>query len=130
MSDKFGGIYNSYGLDLRQLQRHVKESGSVVGFSGAENITNDELLELSIDVLVPAALEGTITMNNVDKIQAKVIAEGANGPVTPDAEQVLLDKGVEIIPDVICNAGGVVVSYFEWVQGLQSYFWDEERGAA
>ena len=125
VSDKFGGIYNSYGLDLRQLQRHVMESGSVVDFSGAENITNDELLELSIDVLVPAALEGTITMNNVDKIQAKVIAEGANGPVTPDAEQVLMDRGVEIIPDVICNAGGVVVSYFEWVQGLQSYFWDE-----
>jgi glutamate dehydrogenase (NAD(P)+) len=125
VSDKHGGIYSSYGLDLRQLQRHVKATGSVVGFAGADTITNDELLELNVDVLVPAALEGTITMHNVNKVQAKVIAEGANGPVTPDAEQVLLDRGVEIIPDVICNAGGVVVSYFEWVQGLQSYFWDE-----
>ena len=125
VSDKHGGIYNPQGLDLRMLTRHVKETGTVLNFMGADNITNDELLTMDVDVLVPAALEGAITSENAPRVRAKVIAEGANGPTTPAAEEILADAGVEIIPDVICNAGGVVVSYFEWVQGLQSYFWDE-----
>jgi len=125
IGDKFGGIYNARGLDLRQLQRYMQETGSVVGFNGADAISNSELLELDVDVLVPAALEGQITAQNAARIRATVIAEGANGPTTPEADEILADNGVLVIPDVICNAGGVVVSYFEWVQSLQSFFWDE-----
>ncbi len=125
ISDVFGGVHNPHGLDLRLLTRHVKETGSVVDFPGADAITNDELLSMNVDVLVPAALEGQLTKHNAHKVQARLIAEGANVPTTPEAEEILLDKGIEIIPDVLCNAGGVVVSYFEWVQGLQSFFWDE-----
>jgi len=125
VSDVRGGIYNPKGLDLRQLQRHVKETGSVVGFNGADAITNSELLELEVDILVPAALEGQITAQNAPRVRATIIAEGANGPTTPEADEILADKGVLVIPDIICNAGGVVVSYFEWVQGLQSFFWSE-----
>ena len=125
ISDKFGGIYNSKGIDLRQLQRHVAETGSVVDFAGTDKLNNDELLSLEVDVLVPAALEGQISGSNAGKIRAKLISEGANGPTTPDADAILDDKGITVIPDILCNAGGVVVSYFEWVQGLQSFFWDE-----
>ena len=125
VSDKFGGIYNAKGLDLRQLQRHIQETGTVLGYNGSDTISNSELLELDVDVLVPAALEGQITRHNAHKVRATIVAEGANGPTTPDADQILADKGILVIPDVICNAGGVVVSYFEWVQGLQSFFWDE-----
>jgi glutamate dehydrogenase (NAD(P)+) len=125
ISDRFGGVYNEHGLDLRLLQRHVNESGSVVGFTGAEPLTNQELLTLSVDVLVPAALEGQITEQNAAQVKARVIAEGANGPTTPEADKILLDKGILVIPDILCNAGGVVVSYYEWVQGLQAFFWDE-----
>jgi glutamate dehydrogenase (NAD(P)+) len=125
VSDKFGGIYNPKGLDLRQLQHHLQETGSVIGYNGSERLTNDELLQLKVDVLVPAALEGQITRHNAGKIQATIIAEGANGPTTPEADLILADKGITVIPDILCNAGGVVVSYFEWVQGLQAFFWDE-----
>jgi len=125
VSDKWGGIYNSRGLDLRQLQRHIEESGSLLGYNGCDSISNSELLELAVDILVPAALEGQITEHNAHKIRATLVAEGANGPTTPEADEILADQGVLVIPDVICNAGGVVVSYFEWVQGLQSFFWDE-----
>jgi glutamate dehydrogenase (NAD(P)+) len=125
VSDMYGGVYNSFGLDLRQLVRHVEETGSVVDFAGADAISNEELLEMNVDLLVPAALEGVITRKNADKIRAKMIVEGANGPTTPAAEQILQDKGIDVIPDVLANAGGVVVSYFEWVQGLQSFFWKE-----
>jgi glutamate dehydrogenase (NAD(P)+) len=125
ISDIFGGIYNPKGIDLRQLQHYVHETGSVLGYNGADTITNSELLELDVDVLVPAALEGQITRHNASKVRATIVAEGANGPTTPDADEILADKGVLVIPDVICNAGGVVVSYFEWVQGLQSFFWNE-----
>jgi len=127
VSDVYGGIYNSTGLDLRQLMRHVSETGSVRGFPGADEISNEELLALDVDVLVPAALEGQITNANAANVQARVIAEAANGPTTPEADEILEDKGVLVIPDILCNAGGVVVSYFEWVQGLQSYFWDESE---
>lgn len=125
ISDQYGGIYNKSGLDLRQLQRYMDEARTVVGYPGADAISNQELLELDVEVLVPAALEGQITRENADRVRAKIIAEGANGPTTPEADRILNDKGVTIIPDILCNAGGVVVSYFEWVQGLQSFFWDE-----
>lgn len=125
VSDQYGGIYNSNGLDPRHLMRYVAEHGRLEGYPGADTLTNQELLELDVDVLVPAALEGQITKENADRIRASVIAEGANGPTTPEADQILADKGVTVIPDILCNAGGVVVSYFEWVQGLQSFFWDE-----
>lgn len=125
ISNSKGGIYNSQGLDMRQLMRHITEGGTPQNFPEAETITNEELLSLDVDVLVPAALEGAITVENADKVRAKIVAEGANGPTTPEADAILWDKGVLVIPDILCNAGGVVVSYFEWVQGLQAYFWDE-----
>jgi glutamate dehydrogenase (NAD(P)+) len=125
IGDVSGAIYSDRGLDLVALRRHVSEAGSVVGFPDADKLSNDELLALNVDVLVPAALEGQITSANANSIGASLIAEGANGPTTPEAEKILLDKGVIIIPDILCNSGGVVVSYFEWVQSLQSFFWDE-----
>lgn len=125
VSDVGGGVYSSRGLDPRHLRAYATETGSVLGYPGAETLTNEELLELDVDILVPAALEGQITAENADKIRARVIAEGANGPTTPEADEILNDKGVMIIPDILCNAGGVVVSYFEWVQDLQAFFWDE-----
>ncbi len=125
ISDRFGGIYNSRGIDLRMLQRHVADTGTVMNFNGSDSITNEELLTLDVDVLAPAALEGQITKLNAHKVRATIVAEGANGPTTPEADEILQDKGILVIPDIICNAGGVVVSYFEWVQGLQSFFWNE-----
>jgi glutamate dehydrogenase (NAD(P)+) len=127
VSDVFGGIYNSKGLDISKLSDYVKETGSVVGFKGAEAISNHELLELKCDFLVPAAMENQITKNNADAIKTKVIIEAANGPITPEADKTLSDNGVVIIPDILANAGGVAVSYLEWVQGLQSFFWDESE---
>ncbi len=125
VSDVYGGVYNSHGLDMRQLTRHVAETGSVVGFAGADALTNAELLELPVDVLIPAALEGQITSENAPRVRAKMVAEGANGPMTPEGDAILADNNIFVIPDILCNGGGVVVSYFEWVQGLQSYFWNE-----
>ncbi len=125
VSDQYGGIYNSRGLDLRHLARHLSDNGTVSGYPGADALSNQELLELDVDVLVPAALEGQITRANADRIRATIIAEGANGPTTTEADQILKERGVMVIPDILCNAGGVVVSYFEWVQSLQSFFWDE-----
>ncbi len=127
VSDRYGGIYNSQGLDPRHLMRHVAETGSVLEYPGADTITNQELLELDVDVLVPAALEGAITKENAPRIKAGLIAEGANGPTTPEADRILVENGITVIPDILCNAGGVVVSYFEWVQGLQAFFWDESE---
>ena len=125
IADVFGGIYCESGIDLRMLSRHVAATGSVTDFPGTERLTNEELLALEVDVLVPAALEGQITRANAHKVRAKIVAEGANGPTTPEADEILRDQGTLVIPDILCNAGGVVVSYFEWVQGLQSFFWDE-----
>ena len=127
VSDSRGGVYNPKGLDPRDVLRHKKETKSVVGYPGADTITNEELLELPCDILVPAALEKQITEKNADKIKAKLIVEGANGPTTPDADKILKGKGVFVVPDILANAGGVTVSYFEWVQGLQSFFWSEEE---
>jgi glutamate dehydrogenase (NAD(P)+) len=127
VSDSRGGIYNPQGFDARDVLRHKQETGSVVGYPGTEAIGNEELLELACDVLVPAALENEIAAENAPCIKAKVVAEGANGPTTPEADAILHDRGVFMIPDILCNAGGVTVSYFEWVQDLQSFFWHEKQ---
>lgn len=126
VSDAFGGIYNPNGLELNQLDAHVAATRSVVGYAGAEPITNEELLLLPCDILVPAALERQITEENASKIQCRIIAEGANGPTTPEADAILTQRPeIFVIPDILCNSGGVIVSYFEWVQDLQSFFWSE-----
>lgn len=126
VSDARGGVYNRQGLDLVALEKHVAQTGQVSGFSGAEPISNEELLLLPCDILVPAALERQITAENAGKIQCRILAEAANGPTTPEADEILNQRSeIFIIPDVLCNAGGVVVSYFEWVQDLQSFFWSE-----
>ena len=127
ISDSKGGIYNPQGLNPRDVLRHKQETGSVVGFPEAETITNEELLALPCTVLVPAALENQIHAGNADRVQARIIAEAANGPTTPEADDILYNRGIFIIPDILCNAGGVTVSYFEWVQDLQSFFWDEDE---
>ncbi len=126
VSDVFGGIHNPDGLDMPALLRHVAQTKSVVGFPGTQAVTNQELLELPCTYLVPAALEGQITDANAGRIKARVIVEGANGPTTPDADAILEKNGVTTLPDVLANAGGVIVSYFEWVQDLQLFFWSEE----
>ena len=127
VSDVNGGIHDPKGLDMDALAAHVKETGSVIGFAGAKAIHNAELLELAVDILVPAALEGVITKDNAPKLKCKILAEGANGPTTPQADKILTERGIFVIPDVLCNAGGVTASYFEWVQGLQSFFWTEKE---
>jgi glutamate dehydrogenase (NAD(P)+) len=125
VSDSTGGIYAPDGLDVPAVIAHKRESGSVVGFPGTAPISNSALLELDVDVLVPAALENVITAENAGRIKAKLILEAANGPTTPDADAILTRRGTIVVPDVVANAGGVTVSYFEWVQDLQSFFWDE-----
>jgi len=125
ISDSTGGLYNENGIDVQAAIAHKQETGRLDGLRGAEAITNDELLLLDCDLLAPSALEQVITGDNADKVRAKMICEGANGPLTPDADEILEERGVLVLPDVLANAGGVVVSYFEWVQGLQEYFWKE-----
>ncbi|OGK83982.1 MAG: glutamate dehydrogenase [Candidatus Rokubacteria bacterium GWA2_73_35] len=127
VSDVQGGIWNPHGLDIRQLEAHVAESGSVTGFPGTEPVSNAELIERPCDVLVPAAVGSQIREDNADRVRATIVAEGANGPTTPQADAILRDRGVTVIPDILANAGGVIVSYFEWVQGLQYYFWRESE---
>ena len=127
VSDSRGGIYNEAGLDMAAVLAHKQETGALEGLRGAESITNEELLLLDCDVLAPCALEQVITTANAGQVKAKIIAEGANGPVTPAADEILDDRGILVLPDVLANAGGVVVSYFEWVQGLQEYFWKEDE---
>ncbi len=127
VSDVEGGIYNPQGLDCLEVSKFLTKTGSVIGFKDAEQITNQELLSLNCDVLIPAALESQITEENAHKMRAKVIVEAANAPTTPQADKILNEKGVFIVPDILANAGGVTVSYFEWVQGLQSYFWTERE---
>jgi len=127
VSDSSGGIYSEEGLDAVAAKDHKRETGSVVGFHGAdEEITNDELLQLDVDLLVPAALENAIDAEIADGVQADVISEAANGPITPDGDDVLEEKDVLIVPDILANAGGVTVSYFEWVQNRQRFYWDED----
>ncbi len=126
VSDVDGGLYRERGLDPEAINRHKQEAGSVVGFPGADAITNDELLEIDCDVLVPAAIEGVVTVKNADQVRAKIVCEAANGPVTFEGDKILNDKGIFVIPDILANSGGVTVSYFEWVQDIQAYFWSEE----
>lgn len=125
VSDYLGAIYNKNGLNIPKVNEWVAKNRTVVGYPEAEAITNEELLAINVDVLIPAAIDGVITIDNVHNVKAKIIAEGANGPVSTEAMKILEDRGVFIIPDVLCNAGGVIVSYFEWVQGLQNFFWNE-----
>ncbi len=125
LSDSTGGVANPYGIDVRAAIAHKAEHGVLSGLPGTEPITNAELLEIDCDVLAPCALEQVVNEENAGNVRARIIAEGANGPVTPAADEILDDRGVLILPDVLVNAGGVVVSYFEWVQGLQEYFWKE-----
>jgi glutamate dehydrogenase (NAD(P)+) len=127
LSDVYGAIHAPEGLDPRAALRHVQQHGRLEGFPGAESISNSALLELPCDLLVPAAIEGQITRANAARVQARIIVEGANGPTTPDADEILTERGVLIIPDILANAGGVVVSYFEWVQDLSSLFWSEDE---
>jgi glutamate dehydrogenase (NAD(P)+) len=126
VTDAFGGVYNDKGLNLWDLEKHVAKTKSVKAFPEAEPITNEQLLILPCDILVPAALERQITETNAGKIKCRILAEAANGPTTPEADAILNERPeIFVIPDVLCNAGGVVVSYFEWVQDLQSFFWGE-----
>jgi glutamate dehydrogenase (NAD(P)+) len=127
LSDSRGGIHNADGLDVGAALAHKKETGALDDFAGAEAVTNEELLLIDCDVLAPCALEQVITGENADRVKARIVCEGANGPVTPEADQILDDRGVLVLPDVLANAGGVIVSYFEWVQGLQEYFWKESE---
>lgn len=127
VSDSSGGIHNPAGLDPAKVSAWKREHGTVVGFPGSDEISNQAILEVACDILVPAALENQITRHNAPQIQAKVVAEAANGPTTPEADAILYDRGIFVIPDILCNAGGVTVSYFEWVQDMQSFFWTEER---
>src|ERR1700732_5096017 len=130
ISDSRGGVFNSRGIDPLQAARYKERSGTVVGMPGTSRISNDDLLTMKCDILIPAALENVITLNNADQIKAKIIAEAANGPTTPHADEVLARKNIMVLPDILANAGGVSVSYFEWVQDLQSFFWTEGEGNA
>ena len=126
-SDSSGGVHNANGLDPADLSRFRSEGGRLVDYTDGDSVKNDEILEAPCDILVPAALENQITAANASRIQASVIVEGANGPTTPEADAILGEKGVLLVPDILANAGGVVVSYFEWIQGRQHYFWDVDE---
>ncbi len=128
VSDVSGGLYNSRGLDVLALREYAEaHKGTLEGCDYGDRVTNEELLTLPCDVLIPAAMEGQITRHNADQIRASMIVEGANGPTSPDADDILNERGITVVPDILANAGGVVVSYFEWVQDLQSFFWDQDE---
>jgi glutamate dehydrogenase (NAD(P)+) len=127
VSDSAGGVHNPNGIDVALALAHKQETGELTGLKDTEPVTNEELLLVDCEVLAPCALEQVITPDNADKIKAQVICEGANGPTTPSADEILEDRGILVLPDILANAGGVVVSYFEWVQGLQEYFWKEDE---
>lgn len=126
LSDSKGGVYNPDGIDAKALKEHKDKTGSVHGFAGGKDITNEELLLLDVDVLAPSALEEVITKENASEVKAKIVLELANGPTTPDADKILFKKGIHLIPDFLANAGGVTVSYFEMVQNFYMYYWDED----
>ncbi len=127
ISDSRGGVHNPRGIDPLRAMRYKERAGTVVGMPGASRISNDELLALKCDILVPAALENVITLHNADQIKAKIVAEAGNGPTTPHADEILSRKGIFVIPDILANAGGVTVSYFEWAQDLQGFFWQVQE---
>jgi glutamate dehydrogenase (NAD(P)+) len=126
VSDKSGGVYNPKGLKVRDLLEHVRQQRFLSEYKGADHLSNEDLLALDCEVLVPAALENVINSQNAAAIKARIICEGANGPTSAGADRILDEKGVFVIPDILANAGGVTVSYFEWVQDRGGYFWDEE----
>jgi glutamate dehydrogenase (NAD(P)+) len=125
VSDTSGAITSGKGIDPSRVDAYKRETGAVTGFPGSEKISNAELLELDCDILIPAAIENQIGEHNAPRIKAKLVAEAANGPTSPEADRILHERGVFLIPDILCNAGGVTVSYFEWVQDLQNLFWRE-----
>jgi glutamate dehydrogenase (NAD(P)+) len=127
LSDSAGGIANPGGIDVAAARAWKEETGALAGFRDADDVSNEELIVLDCDVLAPCALEQVITEDNADQVKARFVCEGANGPTTPAADAILEDRGILVLPDVLANAGGVVVSYFEWVQGLQEYFWKEDE---
>ncbi|TCM68680.1 glutamate dehydrogenase (NAD(P)+) [Acinetobacter calcoaceticus] len=127
VQDHTGTIYNAQGIDLMRLRDHVNQHQGVGGFAGASAIEDEAFWSVNVDIIVPAALEGQITLERAEKIKAKLILEGANGPTYPEAEDKLIERGIVVVPDVVCNAGGVTVSYFEWVQDMASYFWTEDE---
>lgn len=127
VSDVSGGIMDEAGLDINKVNEHVRSTGSVVDFPGSKTISNEELLALDVDVLIPAALGGSITRDNVDHVKAKIIIEAANSPITPRADETLRSRNITVVPDILANAGGVTVSYFEWVQNLQQFQWSHQR---
>lgn len=127
VSDVSGGVFNKSGLDIPDCVKYVTQNGSLAGYAKGERITNEQLLELDCDILLPCAMENVIHKENAPRIKAKMISEGANGPITADAHDFLSAKGVQVIPDILANAGGVIVSYFEWVQDIQSFFWHEKE---
>ncbi|AUW94269.1 MAG: Glu/Leu/Phe/Val dehydrogenase [Sulfobacillus thermosulfidooxidans] len=127
ISDKDGGLYNPSGINIPELLEYQRVHRFLTGFPGAEPISNEELLELPVDILFPAALENQITADNAGKIRARIVGEGANGPTTPEADRILFDKGIMVIPDVLGNSGGVTVSYFEWVQNQTRFYWSEDE---
>jgi glutamate dehydrogenase (NAD(P)+) len=127
VSDAYGGVYNSGGLSYQGLKTNVDAAGRIDGYEGGEPVTNAELMELDCDVLIPAAIENQLTQANATEVKASVIVEAANGPTTPDADQIFEDRGIVVVPDILANAGGVTVSYFEWVQDLQAYYWSEDE---
>ncbi|CAD7777062.1 MAG: Glutamate dehydrogenase [Candidatus Methanoperedenaceae archaeon GB37] len=127
VSDSKGGIFSKEGLDPEAVRKHKAKTGSVINFPNTKAISNEELLELEVDILIPASLENVITEKNAPNIKAKIVAELANGPTTPEADDILYKNGVHVIPDFLCNAGGVTVSYFEMVQNFYMYYWDEKE---
>lgn len=126
ISDSKGGIYKADGLDIKKLTEHKKSTGTLAGFADSKTISNQELLETECDLLIPAAFENVITSENADKVKAKVVLELANGPLTPEADEILFQKGIAVVPDVLANSGGVTVSYFEWDQNLKNEHWTEQ----
>lgn len=127
VSDQYNAVFSESGLDVDALASHVARTGRLAGFSGGATIDRDSLMTLDVDLLIPAAVEGVINSANASQIQAKLVVEGANGPTTPEADRILADRGVLVVPDILANAGGVLVSYFEWVQANQAYWWREDE---
>jgi glutamate dehydrogenase (NAD(P)+) len=127
VSDVQGGVYNLEGLSPTGLHAYEEEAGTIAGYEGGEPVTNEQLLELDCDVLIPAAIEGQLTEKNAERVKASVIVEAANGPTTPEGDGIFRDRGILVVPDILANAGGVTVSYFEWVQDLQAYYWQEDE---
>ncbi|MGZ3680691.1 MAG: Glu/Leu/Phe/Val family dehydrogenase, partial [Ktedonobacterales bacterium] len=127
ISDVYGAVYNEHGIDIARAQRHVQEHGALQGLPDTMPVDGKALLEMPCDILIPAALEGQLTHANADRVKARLIVEAANGPTTTEADAIFQERGIPVVPDILANAGGVTVSYFEWVQDLQHFFWAEDE---